>query len=296
MSERLSRLLREPLFQFLILGLLIYGGYAWLHSGDAPDDEETITVGAGELAWLRTSFEKRWKRTPTPAELNGLIDEYVRETVLYREALAMGLDRDDTIVRRRLAQKLEFLVQDLVEVSPPTEEELEAYFEAHREDYREPDLVTFSHVFVDPDRRGEQTLQDAAAIREALEQLEDPAQGAKKLGDPFMLQSYYPERNEAEISKLFGGEFAERVGELSEGVWHGPVLSGYGVHVVYVHSKQSFPQPSLAEVRERVLNDWTTAKRKELDDEYVARLREKYDVVIEDAEETRSAKQAERSP
>ena len=296
MSERLSRLLREPLFQFLILGLLIYGGYAWLHSGDAPDNEETITVGAGELAWLRTSFEKRWKRTPTPAELNGLIDEYVRETVLYREALAMGLDRDDTIVRRRLAQKLEFLVQDLVEVSPPTEEELEAYFEAHREDYREPDLVTFSHVFVDPDRRGEQTLQDAAAIREALEQLEDPAQGAKKLGDPFMLQSYYPERNEAEISKLFGGEFAERVGELSEGVWHGPVLSGYGVHVVYVHSKQSFPQPSLAEVRERVLNNWTTAKRKELDDEYVARLREKYDVVIEDAEETQSAKQAERSP
>ena len=296
MSERLSRLLKEPLFHFLILGLLIYGGYAWLHSGDAPDDEETITVGAGELAWLRTSFEKRWKRTPTPAELNGLIDEYVRETVLYREALAMGLDRDDTIVRRRLAQKLEFLVQDLVEVKAPTEEELETYFEAHREEYREPDLVTFSHVFVDPDRRGEQTLQDAAAIREALEKLEDPAQGAKKLGDPFMLQRYYPERNEAEISKLFGGEFAERVGELSEGVWHGPVLSGYGVHLVYVHGKQSFPRPSLAEVRERVLNDRTTAKRRELDDEYVARLREKYDVVIEDAEEAEPTKQAERSP
>ncbi len=289
-------MLKEPLFHFLLLGLLIYGVYAWLHAGDAPDDEQTITVGAGELAWLETSFEKRWKRAPTQAELDGLVDQYVRETVLYREALAMGLDRDDTIVRRRLAQKLEFLVQDLVEVSPPTEEELEAYFEAHREDYREPDLVTFSHVFVDPDRRGEQTLQDAAAIRDALEKLEEPAQGAKELGDPFMLQRYYPERNEAEISKLFGGEFAERVGELSEGVWHGPVLSGYGVHVVYVHSKQSFPQPSLAEVRERVLNDWTTAKRKGLDDEYVARLREKYDVVIEDAEETEPTKQVERSP
>ena len=296
MSERLSRLIKEPLFHFLIIGLLIYGGYAWLHAGDAPDDEQTITVGAGELSWLQTSFEKRWKRAPTPAELNGLVDEYVRETVLYREALAMGLDRDDTIVRRRLAQKLEFLVQDLVEVKEPTEEELEAYFEAHREDYREPDLVTFSHVFVDPDRRGEQTLQDAAAIRQALEKLEDPAQGAKKLGDPFMLQRYYPERNEAEISKLFGGEFAERVGELSEGIWHGPVLSGYGVHLVYVHGKQSFPRPSLAEVRERVLNDRTTAKRRELDDEYVARLREKYDVVIEDAEESEPTKQAERSP
>jgi hypothetical protein len=134
-------MLKEPLVHFLILGLLIYGGYAWLHAGDAPDDARTITVGAGELAWLQTSFEKRWKRAPTPTELDGLIKEYVRETVLYREALAMGLDQDDTIVRRRLAQKLEFLVQDLVEVKAPTGEELEAYFDQHRADYREAQFV-----------------------------------------------------------------------------------------------------------------------------------------------------------
>jgi hypothetical protein len=119
-------MLKEPLVHFLILGLLIYGGYAWLHADDAAKNEQTITVGAGELTWLQTSFEKRWKRPPISTELDGLVKEYVRETVLYREALAMGLDQDDTIVRRRLAQKLEFLVQDLVDVKAPTEEELEA--------------------------------------------------------------------------------------------------------------------------------------------------------------------------
>ena len=289
-------MLKEPLFHFLVLGLLIYGGYTWLHADDAPDNEQTIVVGAGELAWMQTSFEKRWKRGPTPVELGGLVKEYVRETVLYREALAMGLDQDDTIVRRRLAQKLEFLVQDLVEVSPPTEEALEVYFGEHLADYREPDRITFTHVFVDPDRRGAETLGDAAEIREALEKFEDPADGAKELGDPFMLQSYYPERTEAEISKLFGGDFAKSVGELSEGVWHGPVLSGYGVHIVYVHGTQTFPQPSTSEVRERVVQDWTAAKREELNAEYYTRLLEKYDVVIEEAPDGGPAAQLERSP
>lgn len=287
---------KEPLFHFLILGVLIYGGYAWLHADDAPDNEQTIVVGAGELAWMQTSFEKRWKRGPTPIELDGLVREYVRETVLYREALAMGLDQDDTIVRRRLAQKLEFLVQDLVEVSPPSEEELEAYFGEQLADYREPERITFTHVFADPDRRGEETLDDAAEILEALEKLDDPTKGAKELGDPFMLQSYYPERTEAEISKLFGGEFAKSVAELSEGVWHGPVLSGYGVHLVYVHGKAIFPQPALAEVHDRVAEDWATAKREELNAEYYARLLEKYDVVIEEAPDGESAAQREPSP
>ena len=274
-------MLKEPLFHFLVLGLLISGGYAWLHIDDAPDDARTISVGAGEIGWLRTSFEKRWKRPPTEAELDGLVKEYVRETVLYREALAMGLDQDDTIVRRRLSQKLEFLMQDLVEVSPPTEAELEAYFEAHQEDYREPDRITFSHVFVDPDKRGDSTLDDAARIRSALESLEDPADGARKLGDPFMLQSYYPERTQTEVSKLFGGEFAERVSELSEGVWHGPVLSGYGVHLVYVHGVRTFPRPTMPEVRDRLVEDWTAARRAELNAEYYERLLDKYDIVIE---------------
>ena len=282
MSGRVSRLVKEPLFHFLLLGLAIYAGYAWLNSGEAPESDQTIVVGPGEHAWMRTSFEKRWNRPPTPTEMDGLVQEYVRETAFYREALAMGLDKDDTIVRRRLAQKLEFLVQDLIDVKPATDAELDTYFNEHRADYRQPDLITFTHVFVDPDKRGAETHHDAAKIRAALEKLEDPTSGARALGDPFMLQSYYPERTEADISKLFGGEFAEVLAGSSPGAWHGPIVSGYGLHLVYVEAKETFPQPELAEVRERVAEDWTAAKRAELNEEYRKRLLEKYTIVIED--------------
>jgi hypothetical protein len=244
---------------------------------------------------MRTSFEKRWKREPTPNELQGLTQEYIRETAFYREALAMGLDKDDTIVRRRLAQKLEFLVQDLLDVSPPTDADLEAYFEAHRADYRQPELITFTHVFVDPDKRDAATHDDAVKIRAALEKLEDPTSGARELGDPFMLQSYYPERTEADISKLFGGEFAEVLAGSSTSAWHGPIVSGYGLHLVYVHGRETFPQPELAAVRERVAEDWTTAKRAELNEEYRKRLLEKYTIVIEDEASADAVAQGESS-
>lgn len=297
MSERVTRLLREPLFHFLILGLVIYGGYAWLHPGEASEgDQQIIRVGEGERAWMRTSFEKRWKRAPTPKEMEGLTKEYIRETAFYREALAMGLDKDDTIVRRRLAQKLEFLVQDLIDVSPPTDEELEAYFDEHPADYRQPDLITFTHAFVDPDKWGNETESHAATVLEGLKKADDPARAAKELGDPFMLQLYYPERTEAEISKLFGGGFARSLGDLSLGAWQGPVLSGYGIHMVHVHARETFPEPAFANVRDRVAEDWMEAKREELNDEYRERLLEKYTVVIEDDATSDTAAQREPSP
>ncbi len=296
MSGHVFQLIKEPLFHFLILGLAIYAGYAWLSPGEAPESDRTIVVGAGERAWMRTSFEKRWNRPPTPNELEGLTKEYVRETAFYREALAMGLDKDDTIVRRRLAQKLEFLVQDLIDVGAPTDTELEAYFDEHRANYRQPDLITFTHAFVDPDKWGNETERHAATVLEGLKKAEDPTSGAKELGDPFMLQLYYPERTEAEISKLFGGGFARSLGDLSLGAWQDPVLSGYGVHLVYVHARETFPEAALANVRDRVAEDWMEAKREELNDEYRERLLEKYIVVIEDEPTSDTVVQGESSP
>ena len=282
MSGRVSRLAKEPLFHFLLIGLAIFAGNAWLSSAETPESDQTIVVGAGERAWMRTSFEKQWKRPPTTNELEGLTKEYVRETAFYREALEMGLDQDDTIVRRRLAQKLEFLVQDLIDVGEPTNEELDAYFEAHRADYRQPDLFTFTQAFVDPDKRGAETERHAVTVLEGLKETDDPTSGAKELGDPFMLQLYYPERTEADISKLFGGRFAQSVSNLSVGAWQGPVLSGYGMHLVYVHGREAFPEPAFADVRDRVADDWAAAKREELNAEYRDRLLEKYRIVVED--------------
>ena len=280
----MSRLVKEPLFHFLIIGLAIYAGYAWLNPGDDSENEQVIRVGEGERAWMRTSFEKRWKRPPTAEELAGLTKEYVRETAFYREALAMGLDQDDTIVRRRLAQKLEFLVQDLIDVKPPTDGELEAYFDEHR---RELPVAGPDHLQSCVRRPGQVGQRDGEPrshrSRGLCEKADDPTDGAKELGDPFMLQLYYPERTEADISKLFGGGFARSVSELSVGAWQGPVLSGYGVHLVYVHDEQETSQspPSPTFETGSPTTGWRPSARSSTT-EYRDRLLEKYTIVIED--------------
>jgi hypothetical protein len=281
-SNRILAAAREPLVHFLLIGALIYGVYGLTRPEVDEDPENRITVTAGEIEWLTGSWEKRWNRAPTPQERAGLIDQFVRETVFYREALAMGLDRDDTIIRRRLAQKLEFLSEDLVETVAPTEEQLKDYFSESGEKYELPALLTMTHVFVDPDKREDQTLADAERIGEELRALEPPTEGAEDLGDPFMLQHYYPERSEVEIAKLFGAEFARSVFELAPDRWHGPVLSGYGVHWVFVEQRLPAEAPEFAAVRDRVEQDWRDERREKFNDEFYAQLRARYEVVIED--------------
>ena len=283
------RVLQEPLAHFLVLGALVYGLY-WINL-DAADELEAdrIVVSAGEVAWLEAAWEKRWGRKPTSEERAGLIRQHVRETVLYREALAMGLDADDSIIRRRLSQKLEFLVQDLLQVPAPGEEQLLSYRQANADRYTQPALVSFSHVFVDPDRRGDETLDQAAALlaelRAALQEEGEPGGAAREAGDPFLLQSYYPERDETELSKLFGRGFATEVLALEPGVWHGPVLSGYGVHLVFVHAREEAVKLPFEEVRDRVLADWQDEERTRLNDEYFTRLAERYEITIEEPDE-----------
>jgi hypothetical protein len=270
------------LVHFLLIGAAIYGLYGLTRPAVEAVAENRITVTAGEIEWLTGSWQKRWNRAPTPQERAGLIDQYVRETVFYREALAMGLDRDDTIIRRRLAQKLEFLSEDLVATVAPTEAELSAYFTEHMEKYEFPALLTMTHIFVDPDKREEQTLADADAIGAELRTLQPPTEGAEDLGDPFMLQHYYPERSESEIAKLFGAEFARSVFELEPDEWHGPVLSGYGVHWVFVEQRIPAEMPEFAAVRDRVEQDWRDERREKFNAEFYAQLRARYEVVVED--------------
>ena len=276
------KLLREPLLHFLFIGAAIYLLYGAVAEPVREETDKTIVVSAGEVEWMQTSWQKRWNRPPTPQELDGLIQQYIRETVLYREALTMGLNQHDQVIRRRLAQKLEFLAKDLVAMTPPTDEELLAYFEAHRDRYQEPALYTFTQVFIDPDKRGDATLADAEAIKVTLIARGDAIEDAGALGDDFMLQGYYPEKDPLEIRKLFGSGFAESLVELAPGQWHGPVLSGYGTHLVYVsHIREPSP-PVFAEVRERVVGDWTTERSEGLNEQFYANLRDSYTIVIEE--------------
>ncbi len=282
LRPRARGLLREPLLHFILLGALIYLFYGLAQQISVDTGQRTLTVTASEIDWLESSWRKRWNRSPTPEERKGLIKALVRETILYREALAMGLDKDDTIVRRRLAQKLEFLSQDLLQPSPPSEKELRAFYDAHRDRFRAPDLLTMSHVFFDPDQRGDTTLKDAEAAKEILSEHADLSASQKSVGDPFLLQKYYPERSNAELSKLFGSGFSDAVFKLEPGRWQGPVLSGYGVHLVFVHDRQISPTPDFAAVKEKVRAMWEEEKRRELNETFIEGLLAQYKVVIED--------------
>ena len=279
------KLLREPLLHFMFIGAAIYLLYGVFAEPVPEADDKTIVVSAGEVEWMQTAWQKRWNRPPTPQEFDGLVQQYIKETVLYREALTMGLNQHDQVIRRRLAQKLEFLAKDLVALTPPTEEELQSYFDEHLARYQEPALYTFTQVFIDPDKRGDTTLDDAEAIKAKLIAQGDAIQDPGALGDDFMLQNYYPEKDAIEIRKLFGSGFTESLAKLSPGQWHGPVLSGYGVHLVYISSISEPPAPEFAALRERVVQDWTMERGEELNDKFYASLREQYTVIIEEPDE-----------
>lgn len=282
-QSRIVRIAKEPLLHFLIAGAAIYllFGMFGQSETDAIVDENTIVVTEGEINWLAEMWQKRWNRPPTDQEMVGLVKDHLRQTVLYREAVSMGLDKDDLIIKRRLAQKLEFLAQDLIQPEPATEEELKSFFEKNIDRYQASDLITFTHVFLDPDKRGEQTLEDAEKLKTELAASAQAPDENADLGDRFMLQSYYPERSEADLSKLFGGEFAKAIMELEPGEWHGPVLSGYGTHLVYVHQRQEFPPPAYEQVAERVHKEQQNQQREKLNDEYLASLLARYNVIIE---------------
>jgi hypothetical protein len=276
------KLLREPLVHFLFIGAIIYALYGMFAEPVVEETDKTIVVTAGEIEWMRASWQKRWNRPPTAQEFDGLIQQYIKETVLYREALTMGLNKHDMIIRRRLAQKLEFLAKDLVALTPHTEDELLAYFDAHQDRYQQPTLYTFTQVFFDPDRRGDATLDDAEAVKATLIAQGDAIEDAGALGDGLMLQNYYPQKDRAEIQRNLGSGFTDTLVTLAPGQWHGPVLSGFGVHLVYVNSVIEPPPPVFAEVRERVIEDWSLDRGEELNDKFYTNLREQYTIVIEE--------------
>jgi hypothetical protein len=274
------RLAKEPLIQFLLIGACIYGLYEW--RGTPVDDvtDSTIIVDAVRIEAFVGQWEKRWNRPPTRLELDGVINSFVREDILYRQALAMGLDEDDPITRRRMAQKLEFLTSDVALFKEPTSGELEQYFESHRARYRDADRITFSQVFFDPDLRDESTLDDAAEMLARLQTAGVPDAAMLDAGDRFMLQSYFQEASELEVRRELGSGFAQAVMQLEPRQWHGPVLSGFGVHLVYVHELQHAAPPVFEDVEQSVLEDWQEQQQEKFNAEFYESLKSRYDIVI----------------
>jgi hypothetical protein len=267
---------RQPLFQFLVLGLILFGLYAVFGEKQETESKE-IVISSQQIELLASMWERQWRRPPMPQELDGLIQSFIREEVLYREALAMGLDRDDMVVRRRLAQKIEFLAQDLATRGEPSDAELRTFYQESSETFEVPATVTFTHVYLNLDQRGEAGFEDADRILPELRQGADPAQQ----GDRFMLQSHYADLTQQGVARNFGSRFAEDIFELAPGSWEGPVQSGYGIHLVRVESREEAYLPPFEEVRPRVRDEFISNKRREVDELFYERLRDSYEIVIE---------------
>ncbi len=263
--------LKDPLALFLLLGVAIFVVDAWI-----PDpDDTTIQVGVLDIARLSDQWQAQMGRSPTETELAGLVDAHVREEMLVREALRMGLDANDVIVRRRLAQKLTFLTEDLALLEPATEADLMEFFESNVERYQVPARFTFSHIYFSPDRR-EAARADAEAALPAVNE-----DNWRTIGDPFMLRRTYAHVTVADIRKDFGTAFSQALPELEGDGWVGPVESGYGFHLVRIDRRTASRLPDFGEVRDRVGTDYDTQRRTDANDSYYETLAAQYRVEIE---------------
>jgi parvulin-like peptidyl-prolyl isomerase len=240
---------------------------------------------------LSSGFVGVWQRPPTEAELKGLVDEHVKEEIAVREAAAMGLDQDDTVIRRRLRQKMEFLVEEAAEQAPPTDAELQAWLAAHPEAFPGETRLALRQVYVDSTRRG---TAARAAARELLARLQAAGAGAKTdaLGDRSMLPDELPLGPLSEVTRAFGSDFAASVAAVDPGEWVGPLESPYGLHLVFVTERQAAARPALEEVRPLVERELLAERRRTQLDALYQRLLAKYTVSIslpKEADATRTA-------
>jgi hypothetical protein len=272
-------LLREPLVHFLAFALIVFGAYHVLAPSGDGGKIGRIVVTTGKIEQIAARFGQVWQRPPTPQELKGLIDEQVKEEIYVREALALGLDKDDTVIRRRLRQKMELLSDAGAEALSPTDVGLEAYLKSHPETFAVGPAISFQQVFLNPQRRGSAIDQTAATILETLKAR--PETDASRLGDPSLLPSEMPLTSLKSIGHVFGSEFADAIGKAKAGAWIGPIASGFGLHVVRVSERREGGVPALGEVRDAVMREWSNDKRKELENGRLAALLKRYEVTLE---------------
>ena len=264
---------------FLALGALVFFLFH-LTTDRGETQDGKIVVTRGKVEQLVTGFSRTWQRLPTQEELDGLVEDSIREEVLYREALAMRLDKDDTIVRRRMRQKLEFLTEDTTAAAPFTDADLQGWLDKHPDKFRVEPTLAFSQVYLNATHAGDNA---SAAASKVLAQLDSAGESvaAAELGDTTMLPHQFPLSRVDEIASVFGDEFARRVAQLEGGRWIGPIQSGYGWHIVYVSERTEGRPKPLSEVRDAVQRDWLAARRKEIIDATYSKMREKYAVIVE---------------
>ena len=281
----LRKLLREPLLHFLLIGVALFLLFGWrsgpasLPGGPSGPQATRIVVNQSDIDQMIETFARTWQRPPTKEEAKSLVEDLVRNEIYYREALAIGLDRDDAVIRRRMRQKMEFIFEDLSALVEPTDADLQTFLKKHSEQYLVDPQVSFKHIYVNAAKRGKNADSDARQILSQLNEGVDP----DTVGDPFLLESEIRLSPAWDIRKQFGEEFTRSLLELPPARWTGPVRSGFGLHLVLVTKRVGGRLPDLKEVREKVKQDWAVERQKELKDAAYAKLRERYSITVEKA-------------
>ena len=272
---RIQRLLGEPMLHFLLIGIAFFGAYRWMSPGDPSGRRIVITQGVVDD--LVTQHVAARGREPSTTELNHLIESYLRDEILYREGVRLGLERDDIVVKRRVRQKIEMIAEEDASTRAPTDAELSAYLVANQARFVQPAIVSFEQVFIAAATSGRRVVHAVAVTREALRKGAD----SEELGQPTLLPHRMTRTPADLVARDFGGSFAAALEKVPVGEWVGPIDSSFGAHYVRVSDRTPAVAPQLAAVRDHVVREWENERRQRARNDAYTKMRGGYQVSLE---------------
>lgn len=273
----MQKILKEPLFHFLLIGGGLFFLYSFLNPSAEQLENKVIRIEESDVQRLIKAYEQNWSAPPDSATLKSLLKEEIKAEVFYREALRMQLDHNDEIIRRRLKQKYEFLVKDLADSQQPSDKELQAFYEKNGSLYQEPTKYSFAQIYFSPDKR-KRPLDDAQSILNQLRNSKEKETDIKKLGDSFHLQQYFAERDYNDVRQLFGQDFSKALFVQKAIGWTPPIRSGYGIHLVNITAIQNESVRPFDQVKDKVVADWKIGQQQLYNEQLYKNLLEKYEV------------------
>jgi peptidyl-prolyl cis-trans isomerase C len=273
-----KQFIRDPFAHFLLIGAGLFVLYALVN--DEEPAPNSIFIYEADIQRTASQWQQKWHRAPSESELLKVIERQIREEIYYREALALDLGREDPIIRRRLAEKMEFIASDLLVPTNPSDEELTAYLAANPDKFLSPVRLSFSHIFYSADNLSSESASNSEAQLTRLNGSQDPKEYSG-LGDRFNGKQHYEQIPDYQVARIFGRRFQEQLINLPVGQWLGPIESGYGQHLVRVDDRIDAHLPPLREIHEKVLPYWRAQQQQKSNDSLYAKLRDHYQIVIE---------------
>lgn len=273
------KFLHEPLFHFLFIGLGFFFLFSQLNTNDESTDAKSIVITQAKVDAMTASYLKQRGRTPMANEIQSLIENEIREELLYREAIALGLDKDDGVIRRRLAQKMKYLFEDLAVITEPSDADLENFLKENASKFTLPGTLSFYQVYLDPKMHKESLDEEANTVLEHLKIIS--LQKAFSLGDRSLLEYRFLKRRKSDVKNRFGESFSENLFITPTNSWQGPFESAYGIHFVYIDSKDEAILPELKQVREDVLHEYKREKASEANEIFYNSLKDRYKIKVD---------------